>query len=59
MGAKETELTLDQALEKIQDELIAASGYPDNTVTDGSAFAYGLVLGTISLLRNEWKEKLK
>ena len=48
------------ALKQIEAELVKASGYPDNTVQDGTlAFAYGLVLGTVSKLRDEWKEKLR
>lgn len=53
-------LSVVEALDKIQNDLLKASGYPDATVKDGGlAFAYGLVMGTISVLKADWERKLR
>ena len=34
------------------------SGYPDKTVKNlGAAFAYGLMIGTLSELKREWEQR--
>ena len=41
----------------IVDKIVEDSGYPNNTVKGHAAFAYGLVIGTLTMLSKEWESK--
>ena len=47
-------------LDRILKDVEKASGYPykvGETVPDGKAFAYGLAIGHLSMLKREWEQR--